>query len=204
MTEKITQPEVERRFIPLADMELRMEGDAETGRVLKGYGAVFGSRSEDLGGFFEEIEPQAFAVALPKSDLRGLFNHEPNLLLGRQKAGTLRASTDEKGLKYEIDLPDTSCGRDVGVSVERGDIDGSSFSFRTPADGSGERWERKNGKLIRTITQFEELYDVGPVTFPAYRGTKVAVRCLDRAKEEEPAVLAYDTMRDAVDVEMAQ
>lgn len=203
--EDLTMPDVDRRFVPFDDVELRMEGDETTGRKLKGYAVRFGQRSEDLGGFFEEIDPQAFAVALPQSDLRALFNHNPSMVLGRQKAGTLRVSTDERGLAYEIDLPNTTLGRDLAESIKRGDIDGSSFSFKVPKDGSGERWERRNGKLYRVVTQVAWMGDVGPVTFPAYTSTKVSVRCLDKVKEEEtPEPIAYERMRQAVDVEMAQ
>lgn len=203
--EPTTQPgRIERRFIPSADVELRMEGDDQ--RLLKGYGAVFGKRSENLGYFeewYEEIEPGAFDKALKNSDVRGLFNHEPNMILGREAAGTLRLAIDERGLAYEIDVPDTTAGRDLVVSVMRKDITGSSFSFTMPQDGTGQRWERKNGKLVRVISEIEEVFDLGPVTFPAYSATKVSARSIELAHSQLIALPSYKRLRQRVDVEMA-
>ena len=97
-------------------------------------------------------------------DVRAFFNHDPNHLLARSTSGTLRLSTDEEGLKYEFDVPDTTSGRDLLVSMKRGDITQSSFAFTVEDDS----WESENGMNIRTIKKVKRLYDVSPVSIPAY------------------------------------
>lgn len=156
-------------------VEFRKEGD----RLLaRGYGAVFDSLSKDLGGFVERILPGAFDEVLASSqDPVALANHDANLLLGRRSAGTLRLESDDTGLAYEIDLPDTTVGRDWATLLERRDVIGSSFGFRVAP--KGDRWgEDEDGRIVRTIENFSHLRDVGPVTFPAYEGTDVALRSL--------------------------
>jgi HK97 family phage prohead protease len=122
--------------------------------------------------------PGAFDRALKeKQDVRALFNHDDNQVLGRSKSGTLRMSVDSKGLKYEIDPPDTQLGRDLVTSIRRGDIDGSSFAFIV----RGQKWNEttKDGvtTYLREITDCD-LMDVSPVTYPAYEQTSVAVRTM--------------------------
>jgi HK97 family phage prohead protease len=139
---------------------------------------VFGEETV-IGGFFRElIEASAFDGALERpDDVRAQFNHDSNLVLGRTKAGTLVLREDETGLAYEISPPDTSYARDLMVSVARGDVSQSSFMF----DVTGEAWEypdRNSGQLpLRKITGVK-LYDVAPVTFPAYEGTSVSARAM--------------------------
>ena len=155
-----------RRF---ADpIEYRRSGRTTT---LTGYGAVFNRLSEDLGGFREVISEEAFND-LDQSDVRALFNHDPNHILGRTTAGTLRLFIDDHGLRYELDLPDTTLGRDLSESVKRGDISESSFAFRVLEDS----WETRDGMQIRTIKKVAELIDVSPVTYPAYKDASVSAR----------------------------
>lgn len=144
-------------------------------RVIVGYAAVF-FRGRDPGteyalgpGIVERIAPVAFDKALSRpDDVRALFNHDADHLLGRTKAGTVRLRTDATGLRYEIDIPDTQLGRDVAQSIRRGDLTGSSFAFKMDASV----WSRDAGRGvdIRTVMAVT-LYDVGPVTYPAYDGT---------------------------------
>jgi HK97 family phage prohead protease len=144
-----------------------------------GYGSVFfraddpGTQYELFPKVLERVSPKAFDLALQrKDDARGLFNHDPSHVLGRLSAGTLRLSVDSRGLRYEIDPPDTQSGRDVVELIRRGDISGSSFSFSVDK----QSWEeRADGTEIRTI-EAVTLYDVGPVTFPAYEAASTAVR----------------------------
>lgn len=163
--------------------ELRADPDS---RTLRGYAAVYNSESEDLGGFTEMIAPGAFDGVLG-DDIRALVNHEDSKILARTSAGTLRLSTDERGLIYEFDVPDTSYGNDLLESVRRGDINQSSFGFTVEAD----HWEQNdNGykdkkKPRRTITKVARLYDVSPVTYPAYPDTSVALRSLKQQQEEK-------------------
>lgn len=153
--------------------ELRVEGggDTEPTRIV-GHAAVFDKLSEDLGGFREKIAPGTFANTIKKDDVRALFNHSPDIVLGRNKAGTLELDEDKKGLAISINPPDTSAARDLIVSLERGDIDQMSFGFRTIDD----RWEDQDKKTpIRTLLEVK-LLDVSPVTFPAYPQTDVGLR----------------------------
>lgn len=175
--------EIERRFIPRSAGEVRAQ-TREDGRVgIIGTAAVTNSLSEEIFGFREQIAPGAFDKALAKSDVRGLFNHDPNMILGRERAGTMRLWVDVNGLHYEIEsLPEARA--DVAEAIQRGDVDGNSFSFTVAEDS----WEyRADDIVIRTITEIDELFDVGPVTYPAYRATKVSQRAQDRAAAPEVA-----------------
>jgi HK97 family phage prohead protease len=125
-----------------------------------------------LWGFRERIVPGAFAPALGKSDIRALLNHDPNFVLGRTKNGTLRVHEDETGLAVEIDPPETAWADDLLVSIGRGDISQMSFAFRV----GEESWETVDGENIRTILSFDEIFDVSPVTYPAYQATDVSLR----------------------------
>jgi hypothetical protein len=169
---------VERRVVPVSAGEVRAK--REDGKVgIGGMAAVFNSRT-DLGPFEEEIREGAFTKALKRSDPRSLFNHDPNFVLGRVKSGTLTVRATEDGLSYEVpELPQARM--DVAEMIERGDVDGNSFSFTVKTD---EWTRREDGKDLRTIIEIDELYDVGPVTFPAYTDTSVALRSRDRALGE--------------------
>jgi len=169
-------PMREERSFPIA--ELRADSGEGEQRTIKGHAAVFNKKSEDLGGFVEKIAPGAFADTLD-ADVRALFNHSPDYVLGRTKAGTLRMEEDKKGLAVEIDPPDTSFANDLMVSIERGDISQMSFGFRVLR----EEWDEKPKTPVRTLHEVE-LFDVSPVTFPAYTQTKVAVRSADQVFAE--------------------
>jgi hypothetical protein len=173
MTEE-TNATIERRIFRV---QLRMVGVGDRRRLV-GYGAVFNQISEDLGGFREIVLPGAFANAL-EGDVRSLFNHDPNLILGRTVSDTLHLAEDDVGLRYEVDLPDTQYARDLEISVDRGDVDQSSFGFRAIE----ESWRNpdENNPLPTRILHELKLFDTGPVTFPAYPMTSVQVR--DMAKQ---------------------
>ncbi len=157
-----------RAYAPESAIELR-DGDKP---VISGYAAVFDSLSVDLGGFRERIRPGAFARAIKENqDVRALVNHDPNLILGRSKSGTLRLSEDQRGLRVEIDPPATTVGRDVVESLRRGDLDQMSFAFRVVTDD----WHKQDGEIIRELVDVD-LFDVSPVAFPAYEETSVSVR----------------------------
>ena len=152
-------------------VELREEGETLTAF---GYASVFDQMSQNLGGFLERVAPGTFRSTLKQADVRALFNHEPDHLLGRSGAGTLRMEEDDKGLRYEIDLPATTLGHDVAALLRRGGISGSSFGFRTIADEWGET---EDGYPLRTLTEVA-LRDVGPCSFPAYEASEASLRCL--------------------------
>ena len=164
--------DLERRTI--ATPELRVVAD-DVPRIA-GHAALFDAISEDLGGFRERIRPGAFAESVAQDDVRALFNHDPNVILGRNRAGTLRLSEDERGLKIEIVPPDTQGARDLVVSIARGDITQMSFGFAVRPNG--QLWEKDAaGGVLRTLTSVR-LFDISPVVFPAYPETSVAVRAL--------------------------
>ena len=173
------------------NIETRME-DGETMNVV-GHASVYNTMSEDLGGFREIIAPGAFDDVL-ENDVRALINHDGNLILARTTSGTLKLSTDEKGLRYEFDMPETSYGKDLAISMKRGDVTQSSFAFTVEDDN----WETKDGMDVRTITKVKRLFDVSPVTYPAYpdaddlviaqRGLSVHKEKQERLKEEKDLV----------------
>jgi HK97 family phage prohead protease len=153
-------------------------------RAMVGHAAIFGEPA-DIGGYFrEQIEPGAFAASIKDDDVRALFNHNPDYVLGRNTAGTLTLAEDSQGLKTTILPPDTQFARDLAVSIERGDINQMSFAFEVLA----EEWIKGEDRALdlRKIKKVR-LYDVSPVTFPAYEGTDIAVRSHDAwAKAQAP------------------
>jgi len=182
---------VERRIIE--GLELRCELREGKPPMVAGYAALFNSLSVDLGGFKERIAPGAFRAALG-GDVVGLLNHDANLVLSRQSNGTLRLQEDERGLPFEMDMPDTQAGRDTFALVKRGDVKGTSFAFSLEKGGAS--WHREGEQLVRTITKVASLRDVGPVTFPAYPETSVATRSLKEWLAEEEAAAARRRRRE--------
>jgi uncharacterized protein len=157
--------------------ELRADG-TEDRRTLRGHAAVFDTLSQPIMGMFRErILPGAFDGVL-QDDVRALFNHDPNIVLGRTKSGTLKIGIDERGLTYEVDLPNTQQARDLWESVKRGDISQSSFAFSVEKD----EWRHEKGEEIREVQKVAKLMDVSPVAFPAYTEADVDVRSVDEWK----------------------
>lgn len=166
----------ERRIVPAGELRVvRAAGDDAA--KIGGHAAKFDSLSEDLGGFRERIAPGAFAQTIKTGDIRALWNHDSNIVLGRNKSGTLRLSEDSAGLLWEADAPQTQLVRDMVLApIERGDVSQCSFGFYTLND----KWAKMDGEWIRTLLEVE-LFDVSPVTYPAYPSTDVAVRSLQEA-----------------------
>lgn len=199
--EKKEMPFDDKQFETRGDkiaFEIR-QGENEKPKIV-GYAAVFNSWSKDLGGFKERIAPNAFTMALKESDTRALFNHDRNYVLGRQASGTLRMSQDDKGLRIEIDPPDTQWARDLQESIRRGDIAEQSFGFTVKTD----EWSEEEGKATRTIKEFAKIYDVSIVTFPAYPETSVAVRSMQDWKKanepQPPAAIPIEVRQRQVDL----
>ena len=170
------------------DIEFR---EAES-RKVEGYASVFNSRSKDLGGFTEIIDPTAFDGVIERSDVLALLNHDQDrgvLARSRKGVGSLSLSIDERGLRYEFEAPHTTLGDELIEGLKRGDISTSSFAFTV----SGESWTKdEDGRYVRTITQIDKLFDVSPVYNEAYEDTTVALRSLDAIKEEEEAASRSD------------
>jgi HK97 family phage prohead protease len=173
--------------------ELRVATDADGGLpVIEGHAAVFDSLSQDLGGIFpfkEKIRAGAFKESLGKDTVVALWNHDPNYVLGRNTAKTLELKETAKGLKVRIHPPDTQWAKDLLVSISRGDVHQMSFGFICEK----ESWSAEEGQDVRTLEQVK-LFDVSPVTFPAYLDTDVGVRCAldsyDRHKKELDGIAA--------------
>jgi HK97 family phage prohead protease len=151
-------------------------------RKMIGHAAIFNEETEIGGWFREKIEPGAFKSSIRSDDVRALFNHNPDHVLGRNTAGTLKMSEDEKGLQVNIEPPDTQFARDLAISIERGDINQMSFSFQVLEEewirGDKKKMDLRNIKKVR-------LFDVSPVTFPAYEGTDIAIRSHEAWKKEQ-------------------
>jgi HK97 family phage prohead protease len=105
----------------------------------------------------------------------GSTNHNPDLVMGRTKSGTLMIEATQYGLRYEVSPPDTPLMQHWVASIERGDVDGSSFSFSIDEDA----WDYSTDPPTRTLLHVRDLYDVGPVVYPAYLDATVAVRSLE-------------------------
>jgi HK97 family phage prohead protease len=186
-------PPVEVRSSPhKGELRLVAPAAADEPRKIRGYAAVFNSRSQVLttdGGmaFVEVIAPGAFATSLAAGlDVTASFNHNPDYPLGRVSAGTLRLFEDTEGLGYETTLGTRSYEADLEQSLERGDVFGSSFTFAAVED----RWEEgPDGLPLRTLIQVH-LFELGPVTNPAYRSASATARSLEAFVGERSARLA--------------
>lgn len=210
--------ELQRRYLPRAvkPPELR----EETGKppVIAGYASVFFRDGDPATEYeiwpadkygprlVERIMPGAFDRAIKEDDIRGLFNHDPSFVLGRRAAGTLRLFVDQIGLRYEIDPPDTQTARDLLANLRRGDISGSSFAF-LPRDTAHREIAASGEKPAEIILERHEveLFDVGPVTFPAYTGATSGVRAagesLDAIRSEVDGWRrTRDTQRVAIEL----
>ena len=128
---------------------------------------VYNAVSGDLGGFRERIAPGAFADVLD-ADVRALLNHNPSEVLGRTKSGTMRLFDEQRGLRFEIDVPDSPLGESVKAAVKRGDIDGASFRFQV----GEESWDGD----LRTVKSVKSLHDITVATYPAYPDSSVELR----------------------------
>jgi len=170
----------EMRTFDITQLKTRDGTEAEL-LVISGYASVFNSKT-NIGNFFEEvIAPGAFARSLSENgDIRALFNHDWNNVLGRTKSGTLRLEEDERGLKFEVELPNTTIARDLAESMRRGDINQCSFGF-FPTE---ETWDYNSEPAVRTINEVE-LFEISVVSIPAYEDTEVS---LVRSKEIDKEV----------------
>jgi uncharacterized protein len=166
----------ERRFFS-DTVEVREE---EGNQYFEGYAVRFNSVT-DLGYFSEEVAATAFDGVMG-DDVRGLFNHDPDVVLGRTASGTMQVSKDEKGVKYRISYnPEDPDHKRVMEKVKRGDVSQSSFAFSI----SDESWSKRDGKEHRVIEKIKRWYDVAPVTYPAYADTTVAARSIESMNEAQ-------------------
>lgn len=206
---KLADPDgIERRVFSVEELRVvRTPNDPDKMPTIEGYAAVFNKLSENLGGFVEKIAPGAFSKALRTSDARALFNHDVNYVLGRESSKTLVLKEDGRGLHMLVHPPDTQTIRDMVIApIERGDIKEQSFGFMIARDAWDNIDERKSKTPTRTIVEVSRIFDVSPVTFPAYPDTKVAVRSLElwNKKEGENRTLPNGNGPPTKDVEPKQ
>jgi HK97 family phage prohead protease len=171
---------IEKRDVSFdADDEIVVETRSNGREVIRGLAIPYNRLSVDLGGFRERILPGAFDKILSrqrgKGEIVSYFNHDPNWLLGRESAGTLEITVDDRGISYVVEPPDTQAGRDVLALVRSKNLRGSSFSF-TVSQRGGERFTTdENGRAIREVVEASGLFEMGPVVQPAYPSTSAAV-----------------------------
>jgi uncharacterized protein len=183
---------LETRIIEVDKFEIREDTD---GMHLEGYAALFNSRSENLGGFTETIQPGAFRASLKaRNDIKLLWNHDTGAVMGSTRAGTLTLTEDDRGLRVSATLPDTSYGRDARELVRRGDVTGFSFGFSMPARG-GDEW---NSEGTERVLKSVRLHEVSLTPFPAYQQTNgtATVRGLDKLAKR--ANVDADALADAL------
>ena len=167
MTQLKDDTRLERRSMEVR--ELRTKDDGK----IAGYASVFNEETVIGGMFREVIKPGAFTRAIKEGDdVRALWNHDPNYVLGRTKSGTLTLNEDRKGLWIEIDPPNTQFAHDLMESISRGDVDSMSFAFTA----DDEAWNEKKDELPLREIKATTLYDISAVTYPAYEGTSVGLR----------------------------
>ena len=161
---------VERRNYPITDLEIRSEENEPT--FIRGYAAVFEKLSVPLFDFREKIQHGAFKESLEKNNVKALWNHNADFPLGSTNGKTLTLEEDDKGLRFELELPDNTWGRDAGIAIKRKDVDGVSFGFSVNKD----EWDHSNSKeSIRTLVDVN-LIEISPTPFPAYPATSVSAR----------------------------
>ena len=180
----------EVRVLQLEDVEVRDGTDGKP-PVITGLACRYNVWSEPIGGaFLERFAPGAFTKTLQESDVRSLFNHKEEYVLGRTKSGTLVLEDSTRGLRYTVTPPETQLIRDLVVEpMKRGDIDQSSFAFRAVKDEWEEPSKQTDGMWRRTVLE-AQLFDVSPVTFPAYLSSTAQVRSLLQASGLDAEALA--------------
>lgn len=177
---KMQAPEVEKRELLNEGIEIRESEDGT--KTVSGYAVKWEKKSQTLGVWYrfkEQFKKGAFIETLSDDDQRALWSHDTSQVLGRTKNGTLRLSEDDIGLRFELDLPNTTLGKDVYETIKRGDVDGVSFGFKMVK----EEWDESNpDNIIRSVTK-AKLLEISPVAFPAYPDSTVSARNYDPYKE---------------------
>ena len=162
---------IEKRVINAA-LEVRSSED-EKSSILTGRAVPFNELSEDLGGFRERIAPGAFDLNV--RDIKALWSHDTSRVIGSTRVKTLKLEEKSSGIDFELDLPDTTTGRDAATTIERGDVDGVSFGFIVHQD----TFEQIDGDVVRTVLR-GDLIEISPVAFPAYSQTDVSAELRER------------------------
>lgn len=155
-------------------------------KYIAGYALKYGLESKDLGGFREVINKGSLDEA-DLSDVVALFNHNNNYVLARKNSevNTLELTITDEGLAYRFEVDEeVSYVKDLYLNIRKGNISKSSFAFYLPANGSGEKWEKRDNQYYRYITKFSKISDVSPVTVPAYENTTSLTRSFEEVKAD--------------------
>nr|WP_262481733.1 HK97 family phage prohead protease [Bacillus sp. CH30_1T] len=186
----------ETRIVDITNLQTR-DGTGNEPVVISGYAAVFNSKTS-IGDFFEEvIAPGAFARTISENgDIRALFNHNWDHVLGRTRNGTLKVEEDNRGLKFEVELPNTSLARDLAESLRRGDINQCSFGFFATND----TWDYAVEPAVRTLNEIE-LYEISVVSIPAYEDTEVSLRSKEIDEQVEKRIKILNQIKGVLENE---
>lgn len=186
----------ETRIVDITNLQTR-DGTGNEPVVISGYAAVFNSKTS-IGDFFEEvIAPGAFARTISENgDIRALFNHNWDHVLGRTRNGTLKVEEDTRGLKFKVELPNTSLARDLAESMKRGDINQCSFGFWA----TGEAWDYSVEPAVRTLNEVE-LYEISVVSIPAYEDTEVSLRSKEIDEQVEKRIKILNQIKGVLENE---
>jgi uncharacterized protein len=192
---KVTKKK-ETRIVDITNLQTR-DGIGNEPVVISGYAAVFNSKTS-IGDFFEEVvAPGAFARTISENgDIRALFNHNWDHVLGRTKNGTLKVEEDNRGLKFEVELPNTSLARDLAESLRRGDINQCSFGFFATND----TWDYAVEPAVRTLNEVE-LYEISVVSIPAYEDTEVSLRSKEIDEQVEKRIKILNQIKGVLENE---
>lgn len=180
MKEVIIMNQTEKRELLSSNLEIReVEGGL---RTIVGYAVKWEMKSVTMGywrRFKEQFKRGAFTDSLTQDDQLALWSHDYSQVLGRTKNGTLRLFEDEIGLRFELDLADTTLGDDTYKTIKRGDVDGVSFGFQMVK----EEWDESDpDNIVRSVTK-AKLVEISPVAFPAYPDSQVSARSHDPYKQ---------------------
>lgn len=178
----------EQRELMTNKIEIREDDDGT--RTISGYAVKWEKKSQVLGLYYkfrEQFKSGAFLNSLNNDDQRFLWSHDTGKVLGRTKNNTLRLKEDDVGLRFELDLPNTTLGNDTYESIKRGDVDGVSFGFRVEDD---EIEEPEDDLPLRTVKK-AKLLEISAVAFPAYPDSEVSARGYDPIKRHDDELKTF-------------
>lgn len=180
----------EIRYIPAMSLSIREDANPDV-MAIKGYVVKFNERSSLLyDEWYERVAKGAFAKSLQQNTIKALWNHNSDIVLGSTKSNTLKLIEDDVGLRFDLELPNSSQAKDIYESIKRGDVDGVSFGFYIRENG--DKWEylKEEDVYERTLLDID-LIEISPTPFPAYPTSEVGKRSLEEnnLKTREERVL---------------
>ncbi|RAP29058.1 hypothetical protein C2W64_04005 [Brevibacillus laterosporus] len=183
---------------------IEVRSDKENSQLsIRGYIVKFNERSKLIyGEFYEKVAQGAFSRSLEENTIKALWNHRTDYVLGSTKNETLRLYEDDIGLRFELDLPNNTWGKDAYESIQRGDVDGVSFGFYVRNNGDAWEYVKEEDVYVRTLLDVN-LFEVSPTPFPAYESSEVNQRSMEqfgittkeqRKHEKEKLLLEIDLL----------